>query len=1074
MAVRTFFAIFAIESRDTPMKQTKLISILLLFLAVVSASAQSLSSSPAREKSGGEGDMARPWTFWYWMYGEVSKAGIHADLQAMKDVGLGGCYLMPIRGVEQAPEGLPSLGGEPAQQLTPRFWEMIDYAMQQADSLSLGLGLHVCDGFALAGGPWIRPEESMQMLVSTDTIVNGGHLVELTMAKPKYKENYYEDIAVYALPLSVQPLPTPAATYSDEVSINVNGVVCADSACWIQYDYGKSVIVRSVDVEPSGTNVQCQRFTVMASDDGVEFRTVRQLTPPRQGWQNSDFSTTFSLPPTQARYLRFCWTPDGTEPGSEDLDAAKWKPVLRVKRILPSSFPQIDNWQGKAGFVWRLASATPASDIDSEVVRAADIVSTHMQGDRLSIDLPEGQWRIVRIGHTSTGHTNATAGGGKGLECDKFQAETVRKQVNQWFGEFMKRPHSGVVKSMHVDSWECGSQNWSRNFAQEFERRRGYDLLPWLPAMVGIPIESAARSEEVLRDVRLTIDELKNEMFFNTVAACAREYGVSLSAECTAPTMMGDGMSHYRYTDLPMGEFWLNSPTHDKPNDMLDAISGAHVYGKPIVQAEGFTEVRGVWNETPATVKPLLDRNLALGMNRLFFHVFAHNPYMDKKPGMTLDGIGLFFQRDQTWFPEAKGLVDYVTRCQRLLQMGEPVTDIAVYTGDEMPRRAWRPEQLVDMLPGLIGADRVEAEQRRLANVGQPMEESPVGVRHAAGIVDPADWVNPLGGYAYDSMNPDALLHRPFNYRVLVVPQNVSVSAEARNRIDILSQQGVTIVDKPYAKKKFDGLTADVQVPEDVAFCHRRQGTRDIYFISNQQDSERRFEAVFRCHPRNVVFYDPMTDRHFIDVDDMIAADSLTILRMRMKPYQSLFVLFGFDDIRPQVSARWHVPVPGPDMPKPVFEWRLKGKWQLTFRESGKTLKSDSLFSWTSHRDPAVRTFSGHVRYKTTLHFKERNNMGKSILDLGRVCDVAHVWLNGRDLGILWMPPYEVDVSGYLRQGDNTLEIEVVNTWHNALRGADQGMPPYDGIWTNARYRTKGDNLLPAGLLGPVELKNEN
>ena len=118
---------------------------------------------------------------------------------------------------------------------------------------------------------------------------------------------------------------------------------------------------------------------------------------------------------------------------------------------------------------------------------------------------------------------------------------------------------------------------------------------------------------------------------------------------------------------------------------MLDAVSGAHIYNKNIVQAEGFTEVRGVWNETPAMLKPMLDRNLALGMNKLFFHVTAHNPWMDRKPGMTLEGIGLFFQRDNTWYPEARGFVDYITLCQNYLQQGRPVVDIAVFTGEEIP-----------------------------------------------------------------------------------------------------------------------------------------------------------------------------------------------------------------------------------------------------------------------------------------------------------------------------------------------------------------------------------------------------
>ena len=136
-----------------------------------------------------------PWTFWYWMYGAVSKAGIKADLKCMKDVGLGGCYLMPIRGVDERPE----YKGE-ANQLTPKFWEMVDYAFQQADSLGLQMGIHICDGFALAGGPWISPEESMQKVVWSDTIVSGNEGMVM-LKRPVAEGEYYEDIAVFAVPV---------------------------------------------------------------------------------------------------------------------------------------------------------------------------------------------------------------------------------------------------------------------------------------------------------------------------------------------------------------------------------------------------------------------------------------------------------------------------------------------------------------------------------------------------------------------------------------------------------------------------------------------------------------------------------------------------------------------------------------------------------------------------------------------------------------------------------------------------------------------------------------------------------
>ena len=993
-------------------------------------------------------DTAKPWTFWYWMYGAVSEEGIKADLQAMKDVGLGGCYLMPIRGAVERPE----YEGK-ADALSANFWRMVDCALAQADSLKLGMGIHICDGFALAGGPWIKPEESMQKIVFCDTIVNGGNH-HLQMAKPQHYADYYEDIAVYAIPISQKlKANSQKLTYSPEVTINAKGVYCADKPCWLQYEFDEPTLVRNIEIEPSGTNIQCQRLLIKASDDGVIFHHIKQLVPPRQGWQNTGFNTTFSIPPIKAKYFRFEWTPEGTEPGAEDLDAAKWKPVLRLKSIKFHSWPLVDNWEGKAGYVWRIAPDTSKEDINKDdFLSPQDIVVTKMLGDQLSIDLPQGQWCILRMGHTSTGHTNATAGGAKGLECDKFSKEAIKKQVDNWFGLFMNRPNHKAIQYLHVDSWECGSQNWSKHFAEEFKQRRDYDLLPYLPVYAGVPIENA---EQVLRDIRTTINELVNEVFFVTAKQKADEYGVRISSESVAPTMVSDGMEHYKYVDIPMGEYWLNSPTHDKPNDMLDAIHGGHIYGKQIIQAEGFTEVRGVWDETPASIKALLDRNFALGMNRLFFHVNTHNPWMDKKPGMTLDGIGLFFQRDQTWFPEARPFVDYITRCQSLLQKGKPVVDIAVYTGEEIPSRALTPDKLVPMLPGLFGAERVASERKRLANVGQPMEESPVGVRHSANILDLKDWVNPLHGYQYDSMNKDALLTQPFNYKVLVIPQGTLVSKEVKAKIDQLRQQGVLIIDKPYQDSIFEKIAPDIILPEGIAYAHRSGDGFDVYFLSNQTDQQQTFAPTLRQPQGEAVLYNPQMDYAY-DYQGSVT----------LAPYESVFVLSSKTKCFECKNKRFSATKQSVSQSK-----TLGGTYNITFRESGITLKNQQLFDWSQHSDDKIRYFSGHARYTTTWKMKANEvPQGRAWISLPNVKDIAHVWINGKDCGIAWTAPYEVEITGALKKGKNTIEIEVVNTWHNALRGMDQGKAPYEGIWTNAKYRTKGDALLPAGLLSQPKL----
>ena len=1004
-------------------------------------------------------DTTKPWTFWYWMYGAVSEEGIKADLKAMKDVGLGGCYLMPIRGSQDQPD----FKGQ-ANTLSDNFWHLVDVALAEADALGLEMGIHVCDGFALAGGPWIKPEESMQKIVFCDTIVRGG-THHFAMPKPQHYGDYYEDIATYAISVGDfneevfayrgADLKTfysikekDATTYSSELTINDKGVYCADKPCWIQYEFKKPTLVYNVVIEPSGTNFQCQRLNVKASDDGVTFRQIKQLTPPRQGWQNTGFSTTFSFPPTYAKYFRFEWTPEGTEPGAEDLDAAKWKPVLRLKDLRLGTLPTIDNWEGKAGYVWRIAPDTPAEDLrEKDYIYASDLVNIPMDGDIVDVELIGGTWRILRIGHTSTGQTNATAGGGKGLECDKFSSQAVEKQIDNWFGKFMQRPHHNVIKYIHVDSWECGSQNWGYNFLNEFIRRRGYNLKEVLPVLVGVPM---VESDLMLREVRQTIDDLTNDVFFATVAQKAREYGVQVSSESVAPTMVSDGMSHYKYVDMPMGEYWLNSPTHDKPNDMLDAISAARVYGKNIVQAEGFTEVRGVWDETPASIKPLLDRNFALGMNRLFFHVNTHNPWLDKKPGMTLDGIGLFFQRDQTWFPEAKGFVDYVTRCQTLLQKGKPVVDIAVYTGEELPSRAFTPDKVVPMLPGLFGAERVASEQKRHANQGQPMVESPVGVNHSAGILDLKDWINPLHGYQYDSMNKDALLNQPFNYKALVVPSGILLSSKVQNRIAQLRSEGVQVIDQPYQNSQLQSIAPDVVLPEGIAYAHRAGDGEDIYFLSNQTNQEQTFKPTFRQNDGTAVVYNPVTDEN-----------TPYLGTVTLPPYGSLFICYGQNG----VSLAEKRPLSERETAF-LSEEKQVEPWEISFRESGLTLKDQQLFDWSKHENEKIRYFSGHARYTTAWKLKRKNLPKKRAwLSLPNVKDIAHVWINGKDCGYAWTAPYEVEITGALKKGKNKIEIEVVNTWHNALRGADQGKAPYEGIWTNAKYRAKGDNLLPAGLV---------
>jgi len=767
------------------------------------------------------------------MDASVSEKGIRADLIAMKRQGIAGAYLVCIKG---QPDSL--LVDPPVVQLSPRWWTCVKSAFSVADSLGLKLGIHVGDGFATSGGPWITPALSMQRVVWSDTSISGtGSDIHIQLPRPKnIREDYYKDIAVYAFPAlvgtghttdNIRPVVTTNAKGQDASKLidpdNTENF-SSKAACWIDYAFKEPFTCRTVEVRTKGITFQAKRLRIFISDNGKDYRFFTQLTPARSGWQDYTYPVHYTIPVVKSKYFRFVYDPAGTEPGSEDLDDAKWSPSLKLTGLKLGAMPQIPHFEGKSAAVWRISKRTDAALIpDSECIAAGRLIdiSSFMHADgSLNWKAPAGQWTILRMGHSSTGVRNATAGGGQGLECDKLNPAAVRLQFDNWFGKVSEqigpRLAENVLKVFYMDSWECGSQNWSPTFRKAFMEKRGYDPLKYLPAMAGYPVQSARNSEAFLYDVRRTVADLLYENYFGTLSALAHSKGYKVAAECTAPIMVSDGLAPNNLVDYPMGEFWLRSPTHDKPNDILDAVSAGHIYGKNIIQAEAFTELRNKWDEYPGILKTLQDHHYAIGINRLVFHVFGENPWLHKQPGMTLGGVGLYFQRNQTWWPMVHGWMDYTRRCQALLQQGVPVTDIAVFNGEEIPSRAILPDRLLLTLPGLFGKKRLSHEAGRLANRGNPLQHIPEKVTSSAGITTAKDWIDPLHGYKYDAINRDALLRLASvengrvvlstgaSYGILVLPRlekmdpnnNYMSVAVARKFLQLVKAGATVLIDR--------------------------------------------------------------------------------------------------------------------------------------------------------------------------------------------------------------------------------------------------------------------------------------
>ena len=1098
-------------------------------------------------------ESSKPWVYWYWMKSAYSKPGITADLEAMKQAGIAGAYLMTIKGPAN-----PPLIDPPVLQLTPEFWDIIHWAFKEADRLGLKLAFHGADGFAVAGGPWITPEKSMQKVVWSTTEIAGGKTIATKLPVPEHYKDYYKDIAIFAIPIKEYQTSSQIQLPKVTTSNNTDASFLADpkkdenfkfaEKGWIQYEFEKPFTCKSIVIETKGRDFQAQRLIVEVSNDGVNFKFHERMIAPRHGWQDMDFPNTHTITPVTAKYFRFVYDPVGTEPGAEDLDFAKWKQNLKVSKITLSNQSLINNYEGKSGAIWRLTPETTEKQIPiSEAFKKSEIITISKFVDaegNLNWKAPKGKWKIIRMGHTSTGHENATGGAGKGLEVDKFNPELIRFQLDHWFGEAIRSvgPElaSKVLEILHFDSWECGSQNWSSVFQAEFQKRRGYDLVDYLPVMAGIPVESPDVSEKVLYDVRKTIADLVADNFYGTVAQIAKENNVKLSSENVAPTMMGDALLHYKYVDYPGGEFWLKSPTHDKPFDMIDAISGGHIYGKDIIQAESFTALRMDWDEHPGNLKTLADRNYALGINRLFYHVFVHNPWTDRKPGMTLDDIGTFFQRDQTWWKPGKAWFEYCQRVQLQLQKGKPVIDLAVFIGEDFPSRSFVPDRLVPLIPNVFGKKRLESEKLRLENEGQPTAKMPKEVTYSKNITDLSQWVNPLNGYQYDSFNADVLINRAkvengkinfgggIEYGALLFPGSHKMApnkmlslASAEKILELIQQGGTVLVDEkpdvfpglhsneelkkwqhvideiwnnkantntwkigkgtivklPYLGNDFAsiGITQDVYFPklnrvdsETLAWTHRKSETEDIYFISNQKEEKRSFEASFRISGKIPQWYNPVTDKTTVLANWKIEKGR-TIVAISLAENESGFVIFK--DKTEMISVKG-------TQDNSEFETvqTLDENWELQFDPEYKgpkeVLKINRLFDWSTSENDQIKYYSGTAVYKKEFNWKGKSNE-KIGLDLGTIANIAEITINGINCGTIWTFPYKIDISKALKKGKNTIEIKVTNTWANRLIG-DEKLPKEERLtWTTAPFRLEGNPLLKAGLLGPVTIVKE-
>lgn len=984
---------------------------------------------------------AKSGVYWYFQDGNLSKEGITKDLESMVRVGINHAIFLEIN------QGLPR--GK-VDMLSPEWKDLFKHMVNECERLGVQLSLASGPGWAGTGGPWIRAEESMKHLVASSVIVEhpGTKRIQLPepVAKNRYYgtfhftpelrkewEEYYEDVAALAF-------PTPEG----------------------------SEIIADIDEKAL--------------------------------YNRSPYSSMFG-----------------------------------VKKFLPmyASYPD-----------------APGSVLDPALVM--DITSWLKPDGTIEGDLPTGRWTILRFGTRITGAvTSPSPAPGLGFESDKMDTAAIARHLNCFAGEllrhigFQKRtpqsPYGGLTM-LHFDSWEMGAQNWTGKFREEFKKRRGYDPQLYYPAYLGIIVGSRELSERFLWDLRKTIQELILENHIAYMRKYANQHGLGLSIEPydmnpTADLELAAG------ADVPMCEFWSEGLGFYTTFSVTEATSIAHLKGLPVVPAESFTAMGDGWTQYPGKMKNQTDWALAAGVNRLMFHTFQHQHLPDNlRPGMTMGGIGVNWHRNQTWWEMGKAYHDYLSRSQFLLQQGRTVSDILYFCPEGNPH--------VFRAPASAYMKQERAADGMYITAQEQFVRVPASENKENGVLPDKkgyafDACPPSFLYQASVENGRIIFPSGVEYRILVLPDFETMTPEILGKIKELLTAGATIVGMPPKKSpslqnypacdqeiaghvkeiwgegpvpetmekrtvgkgkmiwgkdiinNLDNLypnydyTAKIlvgmDIPEDfisdgsLRYTHRTTDDCDIYFISNRSGKPVDTNCTFRIDKMAPELWDAMTGETR-ELPHYTSKGGQTIIPLRFDTDQSFFIVFRKSGVS---SSK------GDNFPHFAAIQTLEKPWTVSFDPAwGGPAKTtfNELTDWSEHEDEGIKYYSGTAVYEQT--FDAGDMAGKRLLlDLGEVNIMAKVWLNGQEVGTVWTNPWQLNISDYIKSGENKLKIEVVNLWINRLIG-DESLPydgPRHGQWPDwllegterpgSRYTfstynpfNKNSPLSKSGLLGPVSI----
>lgn len=1034
--------------------------------------------------------------YWYWMCGNISKEGVIKDLEAMKKVGvnrafIGNIYFDPYE------------GGRTVKLMSDEWWDVTHTAMKKATELDVQIGMFNCSGWTQAGGPWVKPNESMRYLVSSKLQVKGPARISTQLEKPGGE---FEDVKVIAYPIvkedqlilnlsNAKIKVVPALANFDKMfngnkvegmglpeNVNVNIDLTADAP----------FTARSLTIYPTHSHINAT-FELQAKV-GNQFKTISSFVID---WHNLGNIVGFqpfapvaiSFDETTAKEFRLLVKNRRNEGGIAEMEL--------------SSTPRIENYAAKTlakmsqlpmpawdYYMWREQPEPSTSKVNIDPTKVLDITK-HMTADgKLSWDAPAGDWIIHRTGMVPTGVTNNPGGpDGTGLEIDKMSKKHVATHFEEYIGKILKRISAEDRKTFKVvvqDSYESGGENFTDDFLAQFKERYGYDALPFLPTYFGEVVGSQEQSDRFLWDLRRLIADKVAYDYVGGFRELCHKHGLRTWLENYGHWgFPAEFLQYGGQSDEVAGEYWLPNPHPSWENDlgMIEnraASSCAHIYGKNVVTSESNTSGGPAFSRVPADAKQRTDKYFAEGVNSTLLHVYVHQPDLDRYPG-TNAWFGTEFNRNNSWFSHMDLFIDYVRRCNYLLQRGLNIADVAYFIGEDTPKMTGVQDPA---LPLGYQFDYINAEVIvRDAKVINGMITLPHGTAYRVLVLPKIKTMRPEVLAKIKQLVADGGVvlgpsptHSPSLQGQPASDASVkAMAAELWNGVD-----GVKSTSAKFGKGQlFSGVSLEevfskIGWIEDcktlekapIHFGHRKTDKTDIYFLTNQGETKQKVNVTFRVNGLQPELWNPITGKTR-KLTEFTSEGETTTVPVTLEKHESAFIVF---------NKKGNAVRGTKNFPDPTKVIDLKGTWTVDFQgklTNPSPIQLTQLQDLATSADTTIKFFSGNMVYTTTFSFDPASAKGEDVyLDLGEVNKMAKVWVNDQYVGGAWTPPYRVNVSSVLKKGSNTLRIDVVNTWVNRMIG-DSTLPKEKReTWAGMSPYNPDSQLQKSGLIGPVQLRH--